>query len=125
MAFSRKPPATADEFIAAAETPPAPPAKAAAPPVVEEHAVPTPSVAAATPAPRQLPREVPRKGPVSGKPWEQFDRKATAKNVFNLRLNDYYLNILRHLAEQEEDGSMQRVCKRILLPELDKRAGSK
>ena len=121
MAFSRKPPETADEFIAAADTPPA--AKVTHPPAAESRSAPPAPVVVATPAPRPVPREAPRQRVPTGKPWEQFDRKATAKNVFNLRLNDYYLAIIRHLAEQEEDSSMQRVGKRILLPELEKRVG--
>jgi hypothetical protein len=122
MSFSRKPPATADEFIAAADAPPAlatpaPTPATAAKAVHQELPRPTPTppatVRPAEPTRRQAP----------AKPWERFDRKATAKNVFNLRLNDYYLAIIRHLANQEEDSSMQRVCKRILLPELEKRVG--
>jgi len=123
MAFSRKPPATADEFIAAADAMPAPAAKVTHPPAAEPRSAPPAPVVVATPAPRPAPREAPRQRVPTGKPWEQFDCKATAKNVFNLRLNDYYLAIIRHLAEQEEDSSMQRVCKRILLPELEKRVG--
>lgn len=57
------------------------------------------------------------------KAWENYKRKATAKNIFNLRLNDYYLAILRHLADQDDETSMQQIVKDILLPELEKRAG--
>jgi len=57
------------------------------------------------------------------KPWEAFRKKETARNIFNLRINNYYLAILRYLAEQDEDVSMQGIVKEILLPELEKRAG--
>jgi hypothetical protein len=57
------------------------------------------------------------------RPWERFSKKATAKGVFNLRLNDYYLSILRHLAAQDEDKSMQQIVKAVLLPELERMAG--
>ena len=57
-------------------------------------------------------------------PWDGFRRKATSNIVFNLRLNDYYMAILRYLAEQDEDAvPMQQIVKQILLPELEKRAG--
>ena len=124
MSFSRKPPATADEFIAAADMPPAPstPTPPPAPAAKPAHPEQPRATASTPPAPR--PTE-PARRQAPAKPWERFDRKATAKNVFNLRLNDYYLAIIRHLAEQEEEISMQRVCKRILLPELEKRVGAK
>ncbi|MBA7495968.1 hypothetical protein ES702_06564 [subsurface metagenome] len=57
----------------------------------------------------------------SGKPWDGLDKKAASKNVFNLRFNDYYWAMLRHLAEKS-DKPLQRVVKEILLPELEKRA---
>lgn len=58
---------------------------------------------------------------VAAKPWEGLDPTERARNVFNLRLNDHDLAILRHLAEQNEDLSMQKVAKRILVPELRRR----
>lgn len=56
------------------------------------------------------------------RPWSASDRKATAKNLFNLRLNGYYLDMLRYLASLDEDTSMQLLVKEILLPELERRA---
>lgn len=56
------------------------------------------------------------------KPWDKFDKKAPPKNTFNLRLNDYYMTLLRHLADQDEDLSMHKICKKILLPELERLA---
>ena len=58
----------------------------------------------------------------ASKPWDNFDRRGSANRVFNLRLNDYWWAILHHLGEQEEDKSMQKIVKEILLPELEKRA---
>lgn len=57
--------------------------------------------------------------------WAGFNRKATAKNLFNLRLNDYYLEILRHLAKVDDETSMQKIVKEILLPELERRVAEK
>jgi len=72
-------------------------------------------------------RQAPRK---AGKPWDEFKRNAPPKNVFNLRLNDYHLAILRELAvqasEQADDGrprSMQSIVNDILLPALEARVG--
>jgi hypothetical protein len=104
--FSRKPPSptSVQDFIAAADQPTTPTLVAAQPKRKTKRR-------SQAPTPRRAKRL-----------WEGLDPKATAKNVFNLRLNDYHLAILRHLAEQDEDASMQRICKKILLPELERRA---
>lgn len=56
-------------------------------------------------------------------PWAELDPNERGHNVFNLRLNDHDLAILRHLASENEDLSMQKVAKRILVPELRRRVG--
>ncbi len=61
-------------------------------------------------------------GAGQGKPWEPFDKKAKPTNVFNLRFNDYYMAILRHAADQDEDLSMHKICMRILKRELERLA---
>jgi len=59
--------------------------------------------------------------PSRKKPWDGMNPKAASKNVFNLRLNDYYWTMLRHLAEKT-DKPLQQVVKESLLPELEKKA---
>ena len=51
-------------------------------------------------------------------PWESFDKKAVPRTTFNLRLNDYELALLRHLAAKREI-SMQKVAKQALIPALE------
>jgi hypothetical protein len=51
-------------------------------------------------------------------PWDAYDKKAVPRTTFNLRLNDYELALLRHLAAQR-DESMQKVAKRTLIPVLE------
>ena len=51
-------------------------------------------------------------------PWDAYDKKAVPRTTFNLRLNDYELALLRHLAAQR-DESMQKVAKRALIPVLE------
>jgi hypothetical protein len=62
-------------------------------------------------------------GPVAGKPWEGLDPRGRRARVFNLKLTDHDLAILRWLAEQNKDLSMQKIARRILVPELHRRAG--
>jgi hypothetical protein len=54
-------------------------------------------------------------------PWDAYDKKAVPRTIFNLRLNDYELTLLRHLAAQR-DESMQKVAKRALIPVLEQMA---
>ena len=51
-------------------------------------------------------------------PWDAYDKKAVPRTTFNLRLNDYELALLRHLAVQRAE-SMQKVAKRALVPVLE------
>ena len=55
-------------------------------------------------------------------PWEQFDPTELPKYSVSIRLNDYHMAMLRHLAEQE-DRSQQKILRAILLPGLEKKAG--
>ncbi|NCA71437.1 MAG: hypothetical protein EOM91_15355 [Sphingobacteriia bacterium] len=54
-------------------------------------------------------------------PWEKYDPQELPKNQVTVRLNDHDLAILRYLATRD-DISQQKVLKRIVLPELKKRA---
>jgi hypothetical protein len=74
-------------------------------------------------SPNIIVQKTKKSSPKRDKPWEAFRKKETARNIFNLRINNYYLAILRHLAQQDEDVSMQGIVKEILLPELERRAG--
>jgi hypothetical protein len=60
-----------------------------------------------------------RAAPASETPWAAYDKKAVPRTTFNLRLNDYELALLRHLAAQR-DESMQKVAKRELIPVLER-----
>lgn len=65
--------------------------------------------AAATPSPR------------GARPWEAHDPKAAASKAFNLRLNDYELELLRAVSDAEF-CSQQALAKRILVRALEQAA---
>lgn len=109
---------SAETFIAAAEAPPIrEPAPAATPtsmdPPTIEAAVPettlsettTPERSPQTPRAKRAQSEDPRKRDVP-------------RYTFNLRLNDYELELLRSLADEQRD-SMQKVVKAGLIPYLE------
>lgn len=73
---------------------------------------------AAQSAPAHGMREV---EPPQRNPWDGFNRKAASNKVFNLRLNEYWWAVLHHVGEQDEDKSLQKLVKEILLPELERR----
>lgn len=52
--------------------------------------------------------------------WQSYNKKALHKNVFNLRINDYYHEVIKSMAVPEEGISMQNIIRDILLRELDK-----
>jgi len=54
----------------------------------------------------------------ASRPWEQLDPKAPASKAFNLRLNDYELELLRAVADTEF-CSQQALAKRILVRALE------
>lgn len=60
---------------------------------------------------------------MTDKPWTELDPKGRANMVFTLRLNEYEFSLLRWLADQDEDVSMQKIVRRTLVPELRRRAG--
>ena len=49
------------------------------------------------------------------------DRHAPAKITLSIRVNDYHLAMIRHLAEQG-DTTQNRLLRRLLLPEIEARA---
>jgi hypothetical protein len=54
-------------------------------------------------------------------PWEKFDPDELPKYNVSVRLNDYHMAILRHLASLE-DRSQQKILRSILVPALDEKA---
>jgi hypothetical protein len=54
-------------------------------------------------------------------PWQTHNKKSIKKKLFNLKINDYYLEVIRYLANPEEGVSMQNVIQEILIKELDKK----
>lgn len=59
--------------------------------------------------------------PRLARPWEAHDPKAAASKAFNLRLNDYELELLRAVADHEF-CSQQALVKRILVRALEQAA---
>ena len=55
------------------------------------------------------------------RPWEAHDPRAPASKAFNLRLNDYELELLRAVADSEF-CSQQALVKRILVRALEQAA---
>lgn len=116
----KRPPQSAETFIAAADAPPtsAPtPATMPTPMSSELGAAPTmtkaielephvsPSKSRPAPRARHTPSEDPRKHEVP-------------RYTFNLRLNDYELELLRSLADETRE-SMQKIVKNGLIPYLE------
>lgn len=56
--------------------------------------------------------------PRLARPWEAHDPKAAASKAFNLRLNDYELELLRAVSDSEF-CSQQALAKRILVRALE------
>ncbi len=112
MGFSRTPPRpkNAAEFVAGAETVPT---RSRAKHEHDTNVIPSQAV-------RIAKQTIQR---VSEKPWAGLDPKATARQAFNLRLNDYERALLKYVADQDEDLSMHKIVKRILIPELERRVG--
>lgn len=54
-------------------------------------------------------------------PWLDFDPKAKPNSAFLLRVNDYELALVRHIAQLEE-RSMQQIFRRLLSPILAQQA---
>lgn len=47
--------------------------------------------------------------------------RSVKKKAFNLRLNDYYLEVIRYLSNPDEGISMQSIIQDIVIKELDKK----
>jgi hypothetical protein len=60
-------------------------------------------------------------GPPAEAPWQQHDPTERPTKLFNIRLNEYELAMLRYIADLDPDISMQKVVRRILVAELKKR----
>lgn len=114
----KRPPQSAENFIAAADAPQTsvPTPAAVSPPISSDTSEPvtkaieterSASLPKARPAPRARhePSEDPRKHDVP-------------RYTFNLRLNDYELELLRSLADEQRE-SMQKIVKNGLIPYLE------
>lgn len=51
-------------------------------------------------------------------PWAGYDPSARPKYTLSLRVNDYHLAMIRHIAERE-DTTQNRLLRRLLLPEIE------
>lgn len=51
-------------------------------------------------------------------PWSQFDQEEVARYNVSLRLNDYYLSMLRYISKQQ-GISQQKFMATIILPALE------
>lgn len=60
---------------------------------------------------------------ISKQPWDHHDPKAPASKAFNLRLNDYEIELLRAVADTEF-CSQQALAKRILVRALEQAASA-
>lgn len=50
--------------------------------------------------------------------WSGLDRNAPPKNTLSIRVNDYHLAMIRHLAETQ-DTTQNRLLRRLLLPAIE------
>jgi hypothetical protein len=113
----KRPPQSAETFIAAADAPPKDSAAASAPPSASSSVSETmaegvdnmPPATSAKPRPPQRPR------PASDEDPRKHD---VPRYTFNLRLNDYELELLRSLADEQRE-SMQKIVKNGLIPYLE------
>jgi hypothetical protein len=114
----KRPPQSAETFIAAADAPqtsaPTPPA--VSPPSSSETTQP---VAAAPEAEQRASSPKTRSAPRARyAPSEDPRKHDVPRYTFNLRLNDYELELLRTLAEEQRE-SMQKIVKNGLIPYLE------
>jgi len=56
-------------------------------------------------------------------PWAEYDPADSPKYSISIRVNDYHMAMLRHLAQQE-DRSQQKILRAILIPGLEQKAGA-
>jgi hypothetical protein len=115
----KRPPQSAETFIAGADaTPPSAPMPVAPPPVASntvETMTEAPELqgAAQVPIPKARPPQRARHAPS-----EDPRKHDVPRYTFNLRLNDYELELLRSLAEEQRE-SMQKIVKNGLIPYLE------
>ena len=50
--------------------------------------------------------------------WSGLDRNASPKNTLSIRVNDYHLAMIRHLAETQ-DTTQNRLLRRLLSPAIE------
>ena len=55
--------------------------------------------------------------------WSSLDKTAPPKNTLSIRVNDYHLAMIRHVAEVQ-DTTQNRLLRRLLLPEIERLAAS-
>ena len=118
----KRPPPSAETFIAAADEPakiaPTPPAD---PPATQALIAPTPipatppDVRPASPVTAPAKASSPRTRHSSDEDPRKYD---VPRYTFNLRLNDYELELLRSLADEHRE-SMQKIVKNGLIPYLE------
>jgi hypothetical protein len=114
----KRPPQSAETFIAAADAPPkdSPTASAAASPPASSVSE-TMTEAGENTATANIPRTRPSSR-ARRAPDEDPRKHDVPRYTFNLRLNDYELELLRSLAEEQRE-SMQKIVKNGLIPYLE------
>jgi hypothetical protein len=113
----KRPPQSAETFIAAADAPPTSAPIPAAPSLpidtdvttTATEAIESPSAPISKTRPTQRGRRAPSEDP---------RKHDVPRYTFNLRLNDYELELLRSLAEEQRE-SMQKIVKNGLIPYLE------
>jgi hypothetical protein len=115
----KRPPQSAETFIAAADAPPkdSPPASAATPPTASGSVTETMAAAVENAPPAIIAKAQPPQR-VRQAPGEDPRKHDVPRYTFNLRLNDYELELLRSLAEEQRE-SMQKIVKNGLIPYLE------
>jgi hypothetical protein len=113
----KRPPQSAETFIAAADAPPPSTPTPAAPSIPTKSEVTTaaPEAIDNMGAPHSKTRATPRERRTSTEDTRKYD---VPRYTFNLRLNDYELELLRSLADEQRE-SMQRIVKNGLIPYLE------
>jgi len=113
----KRPPQSAETFIAAADAPPPSAPTPAAPSTPINPAVATANTEAIEEArePLYKTRTTPRVRRASSEDPRKYD---VPRYTFNLRLNDYELELLRSLADEQRE-SMQKIVKNGLIPYLE------
>ena len=57
------------------------------------------------------------------RPWENENKESIKRKVFNIRINSYYHEALKHFSNPEVGDSMQVVARRILEEGLEQMIG--